>query len=449
MPSMSDFTRIGVAVLVAAGACWTPAVNAAAGETYGPTGPNDTLWSIAVRLRPEGATMEQTMLALTRINPDAFVGPQGNLVMAGATLRAPTLSEAQAVTAAQAALVIDDPEANWAEALGLAGVEEDAAVALPAPASPAPAAAQPADQGTLGWRVRAEDAELRVAELERASADLQAQLDEQAAVAARAERRVAQLEAQVARKPRSTSPFAKRDEPDPMLFWSGLGGAGFLLLLIGLLLGRRRGRPRSSVKGVAAKPRVSARPVADFAAAEALGEADSDVVGPVRVAGTVGARPPGPASPPPSNQGVDVGRASFSGPAAPPHPSRAPTAPATPVSAPVPPRHGADDSLQVSGPAAFDNAGMSAAAHHPGDARASAPRLPDVDATADAASPDMERAPGAAYATTTKLNLARAYVDLNDRENARAVCLEVMREGNDAEREVAKALLQRLDEPTR
>ena len=448
---MSNLTRIGVAALVAAGACWTPAVSAAAAETYGPTGPNDTLWSIANRLRPEGATVEQTMLALTRINPDAFVGPQRNLVMSGATLRAPTLAEAQAVTAAQALLVVADPEANWAEAQGLAGVEDtpDPGVATLTPAPVTLAPAQPAEQGASAWQIRAEDAEFRVAELERARADLQSQLDEQAAVAARAERRVAQLEAQVARKPRSASPFAKRDEPDPMLFWSGLGGAGFLLLLIGLLLGRRRGRPRSSVKGVAAKPRVSARPVADFAAAEALGEPDSDVVGPVRVAGTVGARPPGPASSPaPSNQGMEVGRASFSGAAA-PHPPRTPTPSTTPVSAPAPSRHGADDSLQVSGPAAFDNAGMAVAAHHPGDARASAPRPPDVDPTADAASPDLERAPGAAYATTTKLNLARAYVDLNDRENARAVCLEVMREGNDAEREVAKALLQRLDEPTR
>ena len=85
-----------------------------------------------------------------------------------------------------------------------------------------------------------------------------------------------------------------------------------------------------------------------------------------------------------------------------------------------------------------------------GDTSTPAPRPRDVDATAAAATPpDTERAPAAAYATTTKLNLARAYVDLNDRENARAVCLEVLREGNDAEREVARALLQRLNEPAR
>ena len=446
---MSNLTRIGVVVLAAAGACWTPSVGAAAGDTYGPTGPNDTLWSIANRLRPEGATVEQTMLALARLHPDSFVGPRRNLVMAGATLRAPTLAEAQAVTAARAAGIVADPEANWAEVLGPA-VVEGSDVAPPAPATLAPA--RPADERASSWQIRAEDAELRVAELERANADLQSQLDEQAAVATRAERRVAQLEAQVARKPRSTSPFARRDEPDPMLYWSGLGGAGFVLFLVGLLMGRRRGRPRN-VKGVAGKPRVSPRPAADFAAAEALGEADSEVVGPVRVAGSVGTRPPNPAPPPQPahNQRADVGRAPFGGAAAPAREPPAPTLPAAPAtSAPATAPRGVADagSLPATGSAGFDNADTAAAVG--GDTGTPVPRPRDVDATAAAASPpDAERAPAAAYATTTKLNLARAYVDLNDRENARAVCLEVLREGNDAEREVARALLQRLNEPAR
>ena len=445
---MSNLTRIGVAALVVAGACWAPSVSAAAGDTYGPTGPNDTLWSIANRLRPEGATVEQTMLALARLHPDAFVGPRRNLVMAGATLRAPTLAEAQAVTAARAAGIVADPEANWAEVLGPAAVE-GLDIAPPAPATLAPA--ESADERASSWQIRAEDAELRVAELERANADLQSQLDEQAAVATRAERRVAQLEAQVARKPRSTSPFARRDEPDPMLYWSGLGGAGFVLFLVGLLMGRRRGRPRN-VKGVAGKPRVSPRPAADFAAAEALGEADSEVVGPVRVAGSVGTRSPNPAPPPQPahNQRANAGRAPFAAAAAPAHepPARTPpTAPATPAPAAARRVAGAG-SLPATGSAGFDNADTAAAVG--GDTGAPVPRPRDVDAPAAAASPpDTERAPAAAYATTTKLNLARAYVDLNDRENARAVCLEVLREGNDAEREVARALLQRLNEPTR
>ena len=43
---------------------------------YGPTGQNETLWSIATKLRPNTRlSVQQTLLAIYKLNPQAFADP--------------------------------------------------------------------------------------------------------------------------------------------------------------------------------------------------------------------------------------------------------------------------------------------------------------------------------------------------------------------------------------
>lgn len=74
-----------------------------AGSEYGMTGQGDTLWKIALRVRPnDSVSVQQTMLALQRANPDAFINNNINLLKAGYVLRIPDVREIRAETVASA-----------------------------------------------------------------------------------------------------------------------------------------------------------------------------------------------------------------------------------------------------------------------------------------------------------------------------------------------------------
>ena len=65
--------------------------------------PQDTLWEIAIRVRPaDSVSIQQTMLAIQRLNPDAFADGNINRLLAGETLQIPDLSQVQSVTQQQA-----------------------------------------------------------------------------------------------------------------------------------------------------------------------------------------------------------------------------------------------------------------------------------------------------------------------------------------------------------
>lgn len=80
--------------------CADPVPTAA--EYYGPVQANDTLWSIATRLRPSGVGTKQMVIALQYTNPDAFAGGNVNKLIAGYTLRIPNLGEIRNMSVAQA-----------------------------------------------------------------------------------------------------------------------------------------------------------------------------------------------------------------------------------------------------------------------------------------------------------------------------------------------------------
>ncbi len=76
------------------------------------TGVDDTLWQIALEVRPNRrVSVQQTMLALQRSNPDAFINNNINLLKAGYVLRIPDEEEIQRetkVTAVDAVRVQND-----------------------------------------------------------------------------------------------------------------------------------------------------------------------------------------------------------------------------------------------------------------------------------------------------------------------------------------------------
>ena len=70
---------------------------------YGVTGPGDTLWAIAAKVRPDDSvTVQQTMLAIQRANPRAFINNNINLLKAGHVLRIPDRAEIAEEAAASA-----------------------------------------------------------------------------------------------------------------------------------------------------------------------------------------------------------------------------------------------------------------------------------------------------------------------------------------------------------
>jgi pilus assembly protein FimV len=91
-----------------------PAPEAARTAEYGPVRQGQTLSQIAGQLDTvPGYTLDQTMLALLRTNPDAFIGDDINRLKQGAVLRVPQADELSHYSATQAAAVVREQVANW------------------------------------------------------------------------------------------------------------------------------------------------------------------------------------------------------------------------------------------------------------------------------------------------------------------------------------------------
>ena len=100
----------------------------------------DTLWELALRVRPDASvTVQQTMLAMQGLNPDAFIGGNINRVRRGEILQVPELSEIRRLSAAEA--VTEVTRQNRLLASGAANVNAQPATSAPSSA-PAGAGAQ-------------------------------------------------------------------------------------------------------------------------------------------------------------------------------------------------------------------------------------------------------------------------------------------------------------------
>ncbi|MFP6829017.1 MAG: FimV/HubP family polar landmark protein [Gammaproteobacteria bacterium] len=80
--------------------------------TYGPVRSAETLWSIAEQHRPNGVTMDQMVVALYRANPQVFDGNMNTLYL-GSILRIPQLAELSKMTAAAATEEALRQAADW------------------------------------------------------------------------------------------------------------------------------------------------------------------------------------------------------------------------------------------------------------------------------------------------------------------------------------------------
>ena len=90
----------------------TPAAPAA--SDYGPVNQGETLWEIAQATRPDGVSdMNRFMIALLRMNPDAFYEQNINALKRGAILRIPSGDEINAVSTSEAMAAVRNQNELW------------------------------------------------------------------------------------------------------------------------------------------------------------------------------------------------------------------------------------------------------------------------------------------------------------------------------------------------
>ncbi|MDR6714352.1 pilus assembly protein FimV [Pseudomonas hunanensis] len=88
-----------------------PAVSGAANYT---TQRRDTLWQIAAR-NSQGGSVQQTMLAIQALNPDAFIGNNINQLKVGQVLRLPDQQQIQSIPQGEANRDVAEQYAAWRE----------------------------------------------------------------------------------------------------------------------------------------------------------------------------------------------------------------------------------------------------------------------------------------------------------------------------------------------
>jgi pilus assembly protein FimV len=92
-----------------------PAMTSAAGDlVYGPVKSDDTLWSIAKRMRPSGdVSIYQMMMAIYQANPDAFHGGNINRLKKGKVLRVDDPASLRAMSRAEASREVMRHDREW------------------------------------------------------------------------------------------------------------------------------------------------------------------------------------------------------------------------------------------------------------------------------------------------------------------------------------------------
>ena len=82
--------------------------------TYGRTNRSDTLWAIASQTLPSNnVTPQQNMIAIQRLNPNAFIDNNVNLLKEGVVLRLPSEGDAQEVSNSNAIAQINEQNRAW------------------------------------------------------------------------------------------------------------------------------------------------------------------------------------------------------------------------------------------------------------------------------------------------------------------------------------------------
>ncbi|HGM4962206.1 TPA: FimV/HubP family polar landmark protein [Pseudomonas putida] len=269
----------------------TPATTGASSYT---TQRRDTLWQIAAR-NTQGGSIQQTMIAIQALNPDAFIGNNINQLKVGQVLRLPDQQQIQNIAQAEANSEVAEQYAAWREGrrLGPRARQLDATRRGAAEAAPSRIAqgdnlrlVSPGNQAGAG-QAKALNDKLAVAqesldtsrrdneELKSRMSDLQSQLDKLQRLIELKNNQLARLEAQgaatpapaaaapasapaaasvpPAAKPAPAAATAPKPAPaaqsqgvvdeimgNPLLLWLIAGSAFLVLLPLLLLLARKR-----------------------------------------------------------------------------------------------------------------------------------------------------------------------------------------------------------------
>ncbi|WAH66008.1 FimV/HubP family polar landmark protein [Xanthomonas hortorum] len=129
------------------------AAAAQAGDALPAVRSGQTLSEIAAAVaRSSGHSLDQTMLALLRTNPDAFIGGNINRLKQGAVLRTPQEEALAQVGAAEAAVMVREQAAQWRQARSAIPQPAEAGAAAATP----PTSAAPAAPTTAGGSARLE-----------------------------------------------------------------------------------------------------------------------------------------------------------------------------------------------------------------------------------------------------------------------------------------------------
>ena len=205
----------------------TPAITGASSYT---TQRRDTLWQIAAR-NTQGGSIQQTMIAIQALNPDAFIGNNINQLKVGQVLRLPDQQQIQSITQGEANREVAEQYAAWREGrrLGPRARQLDATRRGAAEAAPSRIAqgdnlrlVSPGKQAGAG-QAKALNDELAMAqesldtsrrdneELKSRMADLQSQLDKLQRLIELKNSQLARLEGQGAAA--STAAAATPDQP--------------------------------------------------------------------------------------------------------------------------------------------------------------------------------------------------------------------------------------------
>ncbi|NIK02609.1 pilus assembly protein FimV [Xanthomonas arboricola] len=463
-----------------------------------------TLSEIAARLaRSSGHSLDQTMLALLRTNPDAFVNGNINRLKQGAVLRTPQEDALAQVGAAEATVMVREQAAQWRQARSAIPQPADAgAAAATAPAPPAstasgadarleiaPAVASQTNTAgaTSGTSAEGEGEMAANQQLQQAKEDIatrDAELQDLRSRVADLEKLKQQQQALIAMKDTDLAAAQKRLAEAPQ---AAPQGGGFPLWLIGGLvlivaavvawLAARRRKP-SPLPPLPRRQFDFVPPVAPADGSEPQDEvhatepSERDVVHETEFEQvdlrederTHDVQPPlsevlrrepllsEPAPPPPvvnsdEWRSLRATPAASSPPAAAfqatdaPFPSDASQAPEQ--AEPVQPVH-AERAADLGVPSA------AASAAHDGVQDGFDVERAAQDVVPPSATPLAAAAPGAvgrreiASAGRDRLELAVAYMDLGDKDTARGLLLEVAATGDDATRAEAAELLERL-----
>lgn len=144
---------------------------AATASEYGPVKRGQTLAQIAAGLPgTQGHSLDQTMLALLRSNPEAFIGEDINRLRQGAVLRIPASEELSRYSTSEAAAMVREQVASWraarrpqAQPVGDVDTMPAPAAAVTAPAATARSTTAPAPKPATTTPRRLAEARLEIA----------------------------------------------------------------------------------------------------------------------------------------------------------------------------------------------------------------------------------------------------------------------------------------------